>query len=180
MMKQAQLAEDRRQLDEKRKAADMKKAEANKKKRQAEAKKRKEQEKLRLARLQKEEKARVKKQQQRKAQELKDNINGILSRIDGYLAPGNLSLSRISRAQNLFKDIKRLDANNPAVKQSKNRLAKAYSVLAAQMISDKDFNGAEEVLLQGMELAPDNNDLLAVQESLKNRQKKKRRTFGGF
>ena len=178
--KQAQLAEERRQLEARRKADDLKNATALKNKQQAEASKRKEQEKLRLARLQKEEKARAKKEQQRQAKELKDKINAILSKVDSYLAPGNLSLSRINRAQNLFNDIKRLDANNSAVKKSKSRLAKAYSVLADQMISDKDFNGAEEVLLQGMELAPDNDDLLTVQETLKNRQKKKRRTFGGF
>lgn len=181
---QAKLDDQRIKADAEQKAEQKKLAEQRAKQREkqrlADDKKRAEQEKLRLARLKKQEEEATRKEQERQRRERQENIRNMVSKADDYLSPSNLSLSRINRAQKLFQDVKRLDSANSAVKSSGKKLADAYTTLAQQLMDDKDFVGAEEVILQGLEVLPGNDDLLAAQDSLKNRQKKKRRTFGGF
>lgn len=107
-------------------------------------------------------------------------FSDLLGKTEGYLAPDSLISSRILRAQKLFEEAKLLLPNDVRLKIVSEKIAKAYSILAEEKIADKEFNSAGELILQGLELDPDNEKLISLQETINNSQKEKRRTFGGF
>ncbi len=107
-------------------------------------------------------------------------FSDLLGKAEGYLAQDSLISSRILRAQKLFEEAKLLLPNDVRLKIISEKIAKAYSILAEEKVADKEFNSAGELILQGLELDPDNEKLISLQETINSSQKEKRRTFGGF
>ncbi|NOX42550.1 MAG: protein kinase, partial [Gammaproteobacteria bacterium] len=101
-------------------------------------------------------------------------FSDLLGKAEGYLAPDNLNSSRISRAQNLFEEAKQLSPNDARLKIMLEKIVKGYSILAEEKIADKEFSRADELVLQGLELDPDNEKLISLQETINRSEKEKR------
>ncbi len=197
-------------LEEKRKAALVKQAQDDKKiaaelaeKKQLSAKQKKlEQERLTKQRAadrnKKERKAALikKNKQQRLAKQ--EKIENLLSRAEAHLFN-----ERLNKAYKTFKNVLKIDPRNRSAKNGINRVADQYLALANNEALGGNFDQANKYISSVIRIAPTHKNLTSTQQKvfdIKNRtlvrkaerqrlaqekqttpkEKKKRRSFGGF
>ncbi len=135
-----------------------------------------EKEQLRLAAL---EKSRQEEQDRRAREE---KLNSLLNQARDYLDSGQLTESRASRALELYREAQRLAPSDDRAQQGPQRVAEAYGNLARTRSDSKQYDEAQALVLKGLELRPNDAQLLALQKSIEEKKnaKKSQRTFGGF
>jgi hypothetical protein len=107
-------------------------------------------------------------------------LRGLLARFRDLVSPGALSATRAGRAQDLMREATQLAPDDTRVRALPGQLADAYLRLAATKAEEKEYQEAGTLIQHGLELKPDHQQLLALQNDITEKKNRNRPTFGTF
>jgi len=114
------------------------------------------------------------------AQEQEQQLAKLSTRIQELLSPDSLTASRVGIASEIYNDAVKISPNDARVKAASGKIIEAYIRLATTKANEKKYREAEDFISRGLELAPGNRQLTALQKDVADRQKTKVKSFGGF
>jgi len=114
------------------------------------------------------------------AQEQEQQLAKLSTRIQELLTPDNLTASRVGIAGEIYNDAVKISPNDTRVKAASVKIVEACFQLATTKANEKKYREADDLINRGLELAPNNRQLTALQKDVVDRQKTKVKSFGGF
>jgi len=108
-------------------------------------------------------------------------LNDLIVQANNYLAPAELTATRITLAQDLYREAVKIAPANSAATRGSEKIANAYLRIAATQFENENYTETDKLIASGLAIKPGHSGLLSLQKQLQEKQAEpKRRTFGGF
>lgn len=108
-------------------------------------------------------------------------LNDLIVQANNYLAPAELTATRITLAQDLYREAVKIAPANSAATRGSEKIANAYLTIAAAQFENENYTETDKLIASGLAIKPGHSGLLSLQKQLQEKQSQpKRRTFGGF